>query len=40
MRIPGFLGDTANQQVARVAEIGRWVAGLACVILFGSDRLA
>src|SRR6266699_5039926 len=28
VRIPGFLGDAANQRVARVAEIGRWVAGL------------
>jgi hypothetical protein len=28
MRIPGFPGDAANQQVARVAEIARLVVGL------------
>jgi hypothetical protein len=27
VRLPRFLGDAAHQRVARVAEIGRWVAG-------------
>src|SRR5215469_8476822 len=40
VRIPGFLDDAANQRAARVAEIGRRVAYWACVILFGSNRLA
>jgi hypothetical protein len=40
VRIPGFLGDAADQRVARVAEIGRWVAGLGLRSQFGSDRLA
>ncbi len=40
VRIPGFLGDAANQRMARVAEIGRWVAYWAFVVLFGSNRLA
>ena len=37
---PGILGDAASQRAAGAAEIGRWVAYWACVILFGSNRLA